>query len=503
MAAPKQRLFFCITLILFLFASSETLDDDDDDYQPEYDSSLQIQHQQLLERIHNLESSIEKRSHEINSKDERIKTLETTVVEKSNSLASLNIEIQSLQKKESSDANEQVGETLARAAELEKQVENLKREIERQNIEKDLLEARINVAVTKIEELNVKLEQLQRINKEQKIRIRNTERALQKAEEERTKVQFNAARYAKELEEDQLQSYAKNSIFAVYQIQPTGKEKSVLPGMGEKRKICRVVGDEANFDVYDPTDLPAHESWLPPWLAAHLVHCQSFVVTNWNVHGRPALDFATQKVLETEARVRRWAWPYIDVVHTKWIPIIKEQWLTFVTNMEPHAQILTAKAVEIYDASKKNLRPHIASIQTVVDPYIKEAKKLMQPYINHLSKTLKPHLDKARIYTKPYTKRLLRGYRRIFRASLRYHHRVRANIQETLKHNEFTRPLASNELVVGFMASSIIVFPVMYLLTTLSSLFSKKPRRRSRSSHTNHPRRRAKRGHQDRANAPR
>ncbi|XP_024959023.1 uncharacterized protein LOC112499999 [Cynara cardunculus var. scolymus] len=446
MTAPKQRLFFCITLILFLFASSETLHD----YQAEYsdDSSLKIKHEQLLAKIHNLESSIEKRSHEIYSKDERIKILETTVVEKSNSLASLHGEIQSLQqKKESFDAKEQVGEAHAQAGELEKQVENLKKEIARQNSEKDSLEARINVAETKIEELNVKLEQLQRIIKEQKIRIRNTERALQMAEEERTRVQFRAAHYSKELAE-------------------------------------------------------VHESWLPPWLAAHLVHCQSFMVTHWNVYGRPARDVAIQKALETEAQVRKWAWPYIDVVQTKWIPIIKEQWLTFVTNMEPHAQILTAKTVEIYDASKKTLKPHIVNIQTFVDPYIKEAKKLMKPYIDQLSKTLKPHLNKARVFLKPYTKKLLRGYRRFSKATLKYHRRVRADIHEMLKRNEFTRPFASNELV-WFMASAFMVFPVMVLLSMVSALFSKKPRRRTRTSHTNHPRRRARRVHQDKANASR
>lgn len=74
------------------------------------------------------------------------------------------------------------------------------------------------------------------------------------------------------------------------------------------------------------------ESWLPSWLAIHLFHCQvfiylfvfsllcdvsfcnlfgpilishfvlyfvnaqSFMVTNWNVYGRPALDIAVQKV---------------------------------------------------------------------------------------------------------------------------------------------------------------------------------------------------------------
>ncbi|KAI3767391.1 hypothetical protein L2E82_17489 [Cichorium intybus] len=85
-------------------------------------------------------------------------------------------------KKESFNAKEQVGEAHARATELEKQVEDLKNEIAKQKTKKDAFEPRINVAETKISELNEKLEKLQKTNEEQKIRIRNTERALKKAE---------------------------------------------------------------------------------------------------------------------------------------------------------------------------------------------------------------------------------------------------------------------------------------------------------------------------------
>ncbi|KAI3503073.1 hypothetical protein L1887_31509 [Cichorium endivia] len=160
------------------------------------------------------ESSIDERIREINSKDERIKQLETTILEKSNSLASL-------RNKESFNAKEQVGEAHARASELEKQ--DLKNKIAKQKTKKDVLEARINVVETKFLELNEKLEKLQKTNEEQKIRIRNTERALKKA--------------------------------------------------------------------------------------------KSFMVTHWNVYGRPALDVTFQKAMETQDKVQKWAWPYIDVLH--------------------------------------------------------------------------------------------------------------------------------------------------------------------------------------------
>ncbi|MFS7967166.1 hypothetical protein Hanom_Chr09g00782601 [Helianthus anomalus] len=445
MAAPNLFIFIYITLILFTCASSQTLHEQQQQQQSD-DSSLQIKHQHLLSKIQNLESSIDERSREINVKDERIKQLEMIVLEKSNSLTALHSEIQSLQKKESVYAKEVEGEAHARASELAKQVDNLKAEISKQNTKKEALEARINVAEKSIAELNVKLEKLQKVNEEQKIRIRNTENALQKAEEERIRLRLNAARYSKELEE-------------------------------------------------------VHDSWLPSWFAVPLFHYQSVLVTHWNVYGRPALDITVQKALETEGKVRKWARPHIDDLHTKWIPSIKDQWLTFVTNTEPYVQLLTSKTVEMYNETKKSLRPHITNIQTLLDPYIKEAKKFIKPYINQLSKTLGPHINKTRIFLKPYTKKILRGYRRFSKTTVKYHRQVHANIHQVLKENEFTRPFASYELA-WLLASAVMVIPVMVLFSWLSALFSKKPRRRTRS-HTGHSRRRPKRVHPDKASASR
>ncbi|KAI3509682.1 hypothetical protein L1887_25160 [Cichorium endivia] len=86
----------------------------------------------------------------------------------------------------------------------------------------------------------------------------------------------------------------------------------------------------------------------------------------------------------------------VEKVVKKWIPIIKEQWLTFVTNMEPHARKLSDNTVEFYHESKKNSQLHITNIKTILDPYIKEVKKFTKPYVNRLSKTLKAYVNKAR-----------------------------------------------------------------------------------------------------------
>ncbi|KAM7477860.1 hypothetical protein LguiA_026073 [Lonicera macranthoides] len=142
------------------------------------DSSLNIELDQLKSKISILESSIAERTQELKRKDENIKQLEGIIQEKLDSVALLRSEIQLLQEKGSLGAKEPVG----KAGELKKQVDNLQKEIEVQKKKEDALRARANVAEEKIQELNLKLENLQSIRDEQKIRISKIERALQLAE---------------------------------------------------------------------------------------------------------------------------------------------------------------------------------------------------------------------------------------------------------------------------------------------------------------------------------
>ena len=44
---------------------------------------------------------------------------------------------------------------------------------------------------------------------------------------------------------------------------------------------------------------------------------------------------------------------------TKWLPSMMEQWLTFVTSLEPHIHSLTAKTFEANHASKSSVVPHV------------------------------------------------------------------------------------------------------------------------------------------------
>ena len=67
---------------------------------------------------------------------------------------------------------------------------------------------------------------------------------------------------------------------------------------------------------------------------------------------------------------------------TKWLPSMMEQWLTFVTSLEPHIHSLTAKTFEAYHASKSSVVPHVIKVQKMANPYIQGAREFTQPYFN-------------------------------------------------------------------------------------------------------------------------
>lgn len=53
----------------------------------------------------------------------------------------------------------------------------------------------------------------------------------------------------------------------------------------------------------------------------------------------------------------------------KWIPAIREQWITLKTSAEPHVHMLTTKTLEIYEVSKNTVTPRIIQVQEIADPY--------------------------------------------------------------------------------------------------------------------------------------
>ncbi|CAK7354310.1 unnamed protein product [Dovyalis caffra] len=409
MAASKLAFLSILFVFALTFAAvSVRADDDSAESAPAVDSSaLKIELDQLKSKIHALESHIDEKTKELKGKGDVIAQKEKIIQEKADSIASLQSELSSLQSKGKIDAQVEVGKAHARAGELEKQINKLTRELEAQHKKKEALEARASEAEKKISELNLKLAELEKINEEQKSKIRKTERALKIAEEELLKTKSEATLKAKELME----------------------------------------------------------------------------------------------ALEKKAQAEKWAEPHVVTVKTKWVPAIKEQWVVITTQVEPHVQSLTAKTVEIYEASKTKITPHIIRIQEIVDPYFQDAKKFSRPYIDQVATVTKPHVDKVKVALKPYAKEAVHAYGKFLESATTYHNQVQGIVQENLEKHELTKPLATKEFV-WFIASALLALPIFILARALFATFCKKAKKPARNVQTSHPRRKAKRGHPDKCRYP-
>ncbi|KAL0330093.1 UNVERIFIED_CONTAM: hypothetical protein Sradi_4996000 [Sesamum radiatum] len=285
--------------------------------------------EQLKSEIHNLESHIEEKTREIKDKDEVIAAKEKIIKAKTDSIVSLENEIASLQKKGKLDAAEQVGKAHARAAELEKQVEKLREDIDVKIKEKEILEARATEAEKKASELNSKFESLQKTIDDQKKKLRKTERALQIAEEEMIKAKFEVASKTKELME-------------------------------------------------------VHGSWLPTWLAVHFDNYQAIekkakaeewaaphveaVKTKWipaikeqwvviTTNVEPHVQTLTAKTVEIYEVSKNAVTPHI----------IKVQELA-----DPYIQELRKFSKPYIDQVATAARPHVDNLRTAVKPYTQE-----------------------------------------------------------------------------------------------------------------------------------
>lgn len=402
-------------------------------------SALKAEVEQLRSKIQVLDSFLNEKTRELQTKDKILAEKEKIIKEKLDKVASLQSEVSSLQKKGKLDAAAEIEKAQARATELEKQVDKLKTDVQSQLKEKEVLESRESKVEKRMNELNAKLENLQKINDEQKSKIRKTERALKVAEEELLKAKVEAASKHKELTE-------------------------------------------------------VHGAWLPHWLATHLMQFQSFAELHWREYGKPAMNTITQKTLEKKSQAAKWAEPHIEMMKKEWIPALKEHCLTVKTSLEPHVHSLTTKTLEVYESSKSALTPHLIKVQEVVDPYYQEVKKFSKPHIDNIVTVTKPHVDKLRLTLKPYTKEVVRVYGKFLKSASSYHHQVQASIRETLKKDELTRPLATKEFV-WFAASALLALPIIILSKFLSALFGTKAKKPARNAHKNHARRKAKRGH--------
>uniref|UniRef100_A0A804MPI4 Myosin heavy chain-related n=1 Tax=Zea mays TaxID=4577 RepID=A0A804MPI4_MAIZE len=391
---------------------------------------------QLRAKISALESRIAEQNLEFKTKNDAIETLNMIVKEKSQKIATMQNEA-----KGSLAAEEQASKANALAIELKKQTEKLKKDITEQKIKKAALEARAGNADKKVQELNMKLEKLQRTSSDQKRRIQKTEHAL-KAAEELMKAQLETTTKVKQLRE-------------------------------------------------------VHGAWLPPWLATHAARSMEVMSNHWNEHGKPAFDSFLQKASEKTVQTKKWAEPHLETAKTKWMPVAKEKWVTLKKHAKPYVQMVSEKSLEAYQTSSDFVRPHLVNAHQVVDPYFQEAKKLSKPYVDQIATATKPHVEKVRTALKPYTERARHVYGQFLETATTYHQQAQATISDYLHRHEFTKQFVTKELV-WYLASALLVTPFFVLYTLLTETFcTKKKKKTPRSSNTNHGHRRHKRRHAD------
>ncbi|TVU10100.1 hypothetical protein EJB05_43608 [Eragrostis curvula] len=397
---------------------------------------------QLRAKISGLDSRIAEQTLELKTKDDAIETLKNVIEEETRKLATLQSEITSVKAKGSLAAEEQANKANAHAIELEKQIEKLKKDIKAQNSKKAALEARAGDAERKVQELNAKLEKLQRTSDEQKRRIQKTEQALKAAEEELLKVQLETTTKLKQLRE-------------------------------------------------------VHGAWLPPWLATHAARSVELISNHWNEHGKPVANSLLQKASEISVEAKKWAKPHLETAKTKWVPVAKENWVTLKTNAEPYVRMASKKSVEVYQASKDFITPHLVNAREVADPYLQEAKKRSKPYVDQVAMATKPHVEKIRTTLKPYTKRAVHAYEMFLEKATTYHKQAQATILDYLREHELTKEFATEE-VAWYLASALLVMPVLVVYTLLIETFcTKKQKKSPRSGAANHGHRRHKRRHAD------
>ncbi|CAA7048808.1 unnamed protein product [Microthlaspi erraticum] len=203
---------------------------------------------------------------------------------------------------------------------------------------------------------------------------------------------------------------------------------------------------------------------------------QAYLITLWHQHISPTLHITLQKVSRKIEQVQKWSEPHIETLNSKWIPSIKDAFVTLTIYLEPKVQYLTDKSIEVLSISKEAFTPHLIQGYDVSCYYLEVIRTHTHPYASQIMTIAKPHLEKVQVVLEPYTKTVRDGFKKLVNSTKIYHQQA----QEMLKNNEVTKPIATMDLAwVG--ATALIGFPLIFIIKLLSAVSN--PKRKKRYSH--------------------
>eukprot|EP00249_Psilotum_nudum_P035899 c5849_g1_i1 orf=47-1405(+) len=221
------------------------------------------------------------------------------------------------------------------------------------------------------------------------------------------------------------------------------------------------------------------QNWLPPWAKSYLAQVEAFTATHWVTHGKPLLNTFVDKVSTKGSRLQEWSKPHFDTlrkhIEQRWSPVVKQNWETVTVTIAPHVETAKTKTIKGYEASKDFLLEYLVKAQGIIEPYVEATREVSKPYVERVAVIGRPYFKSVQVVMKPYTKKVVRSYTKFLTSATKYHHKLQGLVHGHLKKHQFSAALVNKELV-WFLASALLVLPVLGILLLFSSAsMSKKP----------------------------
>ncbi|KAF8029682.1 hypothetical protein BT93_E2189 [Corymbia citriodora subsp. variegata] len=139
--------------------------------------------------------------------------------------------------------------------------------------------------------------------------------------------------------------------------------------------------------------------------------------------------------------------------------IVSEQWIQ-IQHLEQAVQITEVRTLNAQRRAYPTRCTFLKFIDSISSNHLQTMRGMLHQYSFVKEPTSTSHLSRA-----------LHLCKRAFSAVKKYHHELQGFIKREMERNEIMAPLANNE-VVFFMASAIVIFPIMGIWTWFSSLLS-------------------------------